>query len=349
MIRLLASPHTRFLAILGLTATTFFVGTRLIAQEAESAEKQMEKNVSAAVTENPLAFIDAGEAPTSIEQLRLMEEAIAEVSAEAKLATVNIELQMAQGSGVVVTNDGYILTAAHVIGRPNRIATVTFPDGKKAKAITLGVNRRYDSGMLKIIEEGSWPYLDIGESESLKRGQWVMALGHPGGLKKDRGIVVRIGRILTSVTGTLRTDCTLVGGDSGGPLIDFDGNVIGIHSRIGGELSENMHVTIDVFSEEWDDLESAGSRPLVGLSLIGKSNKVSRVPKGEPAEKAGIEKGDLIVKFNGKDIKDKDEFVAALKNVKGDDEVDVVVQRDDEKLELKLKLGYYYKKPVLKE
>lgn len=349
MMRLLASPNTRFLAILGLTATSFFFGTRLFAQESESATQ--EKDVAAAVTKSPpanspMAFINEGGVPTSIEQLRMMEEAVAEISAEAKLATVNIELQSAQGSGVVVTSDGYILTAAHVIGRPNRIANITFPDGKKVKALTLGVNDSYDSGMLKIIEDGTWPYLDIGESETLNRGQWVMALGHPGGLKKDRGIVVRIGRLLTTVTGTLRTDCTLVGGDSGGPLIDFDGNVIGIHSRIGGRLSENMHVSIDVFSEEWDDLAVGDKRPKVGISLSRRSNKISRIAKGEPAEKAGLEKDDVILKFNGKDISNRDEFVAALKDVKAEDEVEVVVERDDEELEFTITLGYHYRRPA---
>ena len=348
MIRLLATPRTRILATIGLTATIFFFGTRLIAQQAESAEPQTEENVNAAVTKSPLAFITEGGVPTSVEQLRMMEEAVAKVSAEAKLATVNIQIQNAQGSGVVVTSDGYILTAAHVIGqRANRIATITFPDGKKVKARTLGVNDRFDSGMLKIIDKGSWPYLDIGESDSLNRGQWVIALGHPGGLKKDRGIVVRIGRILTKITGTLRTDCTLVGGDSGGPLIDFEGNVIGIHSRIGGDLSENMHVTIDVFSDEWDELAAAGNRPLIGVSLTGGSNKISRITKGGPSEDAGIEKGDVIIEFNGKEIKSRDDFVAAMKKVKAEDEVEVVVERDDEEMEFQVTLGYFYKKAPL--
>ena len=337
MLRFLASGHLRYVAVLGLTATICFYGTRLLAQETTAEESEVTTG------KNPLAFISEGGVPTSIEQLQMMEEMVAEVSARAKKATVNIEMERAQGSGVVISDDGYILTAAHVIGNPNRTATITFADGTKVKAVTLGSNRQYDSGMLKIVEEGDWPYLDIGESETLKRGQWVLALGHPGGLKKDRGIVVRIGRILTMMSSTLRTDCTLVGGDSGGPLIDFDGNVIGIHSRIGGDLSQNMHVPIDVYSEEWDDLETAGDRPRLGLDLVGSTNEIKSVSKDEPASKAGLEADDKIIKFNDADIKNRQDLRDALKNAKAGDTVTVKVLRDKEEKEFEVELGYFYK------
>lgn len=346
MIRFLASPHTRFVALLGLTATCFFWGTLLVGQTDEAnAESKDESKVAASVTKNPLAFISEGGIPTTIEQLRMMEELVAEVSAAAKPATVNIEMASAQGSGVVVTNDGYILTAAHVIGNnANRLAKITFPDGKKVDAVTLGVNNSFDSGMLKIIDDGPWPYLDIGESDPLNRGQWVLALGHPGGLKKDRGIVVRIGRLLTQFPGTLRTDCTLVGGDSGGPLIDMDGYVIGIHSRIGGELTDNMHVAIDVFSDEWDELESAGTRPRLGLSLKDETNEISAIRKGEAAEKAGLKKGDVIFEAASQPITNRDDLRKVMKDFRADDMITIVVVRDKEEKEFELKLGYRFKK-----
>ena len=346
MIRFLASPHTRFIALLGLTAACFFWGTLLVAQTDEAnADAKDESKVAAGVTKEPLAFIAEGGIPTTIEQLRMMEELVAEVAAEAKPATVNIEMARAQGSGVVVTSDGYILTAAHVIGnRANRLAKITFPDGKKVNAVTMGVNDRYDSGMLKIIDDGPWPYLDIGESDPLNRGQWVLALGHPGGLKKDRGIVVRIGRLLSKVTGTLRTDCTLVGGDSGGPLIDMNGYVIGIHSRIGGELTENMHVAIDVFSDEWDDLEAAGMLPRLGLNFKNNTNEIRTLSKGEAAEKAGLKKGDVIFEAASQPITNGDDLGKVLKDFKADDTITVVVVRDDEEKEFEIKLGYRHKK-----
>ena len=181
----------------------------------------------------------SGEAPQSIAELKAMEQKIAELVEEVKPAIVNIQMGGAQGSGVVVSDDGYILTAAHVIGKPFGKAMVIFPDGTKAKATTLGVENRIDSGMLKIDEDqgDSWPYVPIGLSEELKQGQWVMSIAHPGGLDEDRGVVLRVGRLMSSSGRVLRTDCTLVGGDSGGPLFDMRGEVIGINSRIGSQLS----------------------------------------------------------------------------------------------------------------
>ena len=131
--------------------------------------------------------------------------------------------------------------------------------------------------MVKIGVEGKYPALEMGNSADLKVGQWVIAIGHPGGFRENRTPVVRVGRILFVSSFVIRTDCTLVGGDSGGPLFDMQGRVIGIHSRIGGlAISENMHVPVDTFREEWARLAAGesygkdiGQMPTV-LSLGGK-------------------------------------------------------------------------------
>ena len=293
-------------------------------------------NAAAGDTENRtnlLSFLYDGSTPTSLDQLRAMEEHLAELYEQVSAATVNIAVGDSQGSGVVVTSDGYILTAAHVIDRPGLNARITFADGTVKFATTLGVHPGIDSGMLKLNQSGDFPYLDIGESETLKRGQWVAAIGHPGGLDKDRGLVLRVGRIIYKARTVIRTDCALVGGDSGGPLVDMDGYVIGIHSRIGGQLSENMHVPIDIFSEEWDMLSDefgvviGSERPHLGLSLDGDSNRIQRVDSNQPADKAGLKAGDRIIRINDREIKNRDDLADAIKDLKPRDKIKVVVER----------------------
>src|SRR5690606_1520398 len=111
-----------------------------------------------------------------------------------------------------------------------------------------------DSGLMEITDQGDFPAVEMGDSSKLKRGQWVLALGHPGGFESGRRPVLRLGRILDVEDDAIRTDCTLVGGDSGGPLFDMQGRVIAIHSRIGGPLTANIHVPVNVYKENWDRL-----------------------------------------------------------------------------------------------
>src|SRR5205807_1727365 len=91
-------------------------------------------------------------------------------------------------------------------------------------------------------------------SADLKKGQWVITVGHPGGFRPDRSPPVRLGRVIESTKSLVRTDCTIVGGDSGGPLFDMTGKVVGIHSRIGAPLSANIHVPVDTYRDTWDRL-----------------------------------------------------------------------------------------------
>ena len=314
---------------------------------------------TAIAAETKDAFLGESNTPTTIEQLRQMEQVFADVIEHVAPATVNIMVEDAQGSGVIISRDGYILTAAHVINRPNKLATITFADGTTASAVTLGVNKGFDSGMLKITDKGRWPFVDIGESSQLKKGQWVMSIGHPGGLTEGRGLVYRAGRILrvpepiTDLTpwlgnnaATIVTDCTLVGGDSGGPLVDLDGYVIGIHSRIGGRLTENYHVPIDLFSKEWDELTDGtivgSKRAYLGVNLVRDKSEVviERVVPRESADQAGLKKGDVVIKVNETDTPDKRSFRATLSKLKPRDVITVVVEREDEEIELEITLGY---------
>jgi len=108
--------------------------------------------------------------------------------------------------------------------------------------------------MMKITTEGKYPFCELGKVSDMKKGTWCIAIGHPGGYKEGRSPVVRVGRILENNSEYVRTDCTLVGGDSGGPLFDMHGRVIGINSRIGQTLTSNMHVPVDTFRDTWGRL-----------------------------------------------------------------------------------------------
>lgn len=312
-------------------------------QEQTSAKTQDSETSQTSTSEVNLDFLRTGETPT-LEQMRAMEERVREISDLVKAATVNIQVNNAQGTGIIVSRDGYILTAAHVIGKPNKTAKITFPDGSTKDAKTLGVNRMVDSGMLKLKGEGTYPYIDLGESESLNKGQWIMAVGHPGGWNEPRGMVVRVGRIISSSPRVIRTDCTLVGGDSGGPLVDMDGNLIGIHSRIANQLWENLHVPVDTYSEDWDQLEAGeiiggGNTPYIGISFKDSTNEVSVVERESPADEAGLKVGDIILKVNETAISSKTDFGRMARSMKPKDKLNIVVKRGDEELELELKVG----------
>jgi serine protease Do len=290
-------------------------------------------------------------APESVEDLKAIQAHVRKVLDKVIPCTVGVRIGAAQGSGVIVSKDGYVLTAGHVSGTPGKDCTLVLPDGKTVKGKTLGVNRGIDSGMIKITEEREWPYVEMGKSVDLKAGQWCIATGHPGGYKTGRSPVVRLGRILTPGKTAITTDCTLVGGDSGGPLFDMHGRVIGIHSRIGGSITANVHVPVDTYSETWDRLvkgESIGGTPFVNTTdawlgvqadLDAKTCVLSQIVKDSPAEKAGLKAMDVVLKFDGQKIDTFDDLSGLIKKKKPGDEVSLEVKRGDEKITLKVTLG----------
>jgi serine protease Do len=302
-----------------------------------------ESDSSASEFDDDATFF-SGNSPTSIEDLRELERKFAEVSEIVKPATVNIQMGGSQGSGVVVTADGYILTAAHVIGPPGGKAKVTFPDKKQYNATTLGVANRLDSGILKI-DEGQadeFPHVEMGLSSSLKPGQWIIAIGHPGGIDEKRGLVVRAGRILKAADTVIQTDCTLVGGDSGGPLVDLRGEVVGIHSRIGMNLWDNMHVPVDAYSDKWDLMVEGlvlDGRPRLGFRTEKNSLKVEHVTKNEAADKAGIKVGDVIKKISDRNIEKSAELKSVVAELLPNQKIKVIVARNEEELTLDLVVG----------
>ncbi len=326
-----------------------------------------------------LAEIYAGQPPQTLQQLQAMETHQRKLAALVTRATVGIRVGASQGSGVIVSKDGLILTAAHVASRPHAPCLIILHDGRQVFGKTLGLNRTRDAGMVKIdatqpsaaASEGQpegdggeneqenapaemeWPFLDLASGEELKQGMWCVATGHPGGYERGREPVVRVGRILFTSTNLIRTDCVLVGGDSGGPLCDMQGRVIGIHSRIGGPITMNLHVPIGPFRESWDRLLAGdawgtlpGSRPVITGAAIGvradpsaTDARIGSVEPGMPAAKAGIQAGDVILKFDGEPVPDFATLAKLVRAHEPGDQVLVELRRGDEMIQLKITIG----------
>lgn len=280
-------------------------------------------------TDERLQNVFLGKEDPNLDDLRQLQFRVNELVEKLRPAVVGIRMQDGQGSGVIVTSDGYILTAAHVVGSKGLPAQVVMPDGSTQRAVVLGTNAATDSGMLRLLDKGPWPYVPVGESGTLNEGQWVMALGHPGGFDPDRDAVVRVGRMLTRPgRTTLQTDCTLVGGDSGGPLFDLDGYVIGIHSRISRRIQQNYHVAVDVFTSNWDEM-AEDPKIYFGFSLKSKTETelllVSDVEG--PVARAGMKVGDQLLKVNGKDVATREDIRDAITDLEPFDDIEIVVRR----------------------
>lgn len=179
-------------------------------------------------------------------------------------ATVGIVIPGgSMGSGVIISEDGLILTAAHVLPEAGGDVVIVLNDGRQVAGKALGVNRGVDSGMARITEPGKYPIAPIADSDALWEGDWCIAFGHGGGVQTDRPAPMRLGRILhitssTKPTRWITTDCTVISGDSGGPLFDLKGSVVGIHSNIGMSVLVNRHVPISAYHAQWDQLVQAG-------------------------------------------------------------------------------------------
>lgn len=317
-------------------------GSTAQAIDAATATPQSEK-----LAEGVRQLFDGG-APRGVADLRAMQSQVQKMTDQLAKCTVGVQVLNAWGSGVIISKDGYVLTAAHVAGKPNREATFVLADGSEVTGKTLGLFRTMDAGLMKITKPGNYPFAEMGNSGGLKDGQWCIAMGHPGGYQKERGAVLRVGRITFLGADAITTDCTLVGGDSGGPLFDMEGHVIGINSRIAGPLTANMHVPVSAFKESWDRLTTGdawghlpGHEPYLGVTgkLEAQVAEIASVKTNSPAEKAGIQVGDVVIKFDDKDIADFQALIAAVADCQPNESVKVELRRGEEIVNVRFRLG----------
>ena len=277
-----------------------------------------------------------------------MERHVKALAARVSPAVVAVEVGSGSGSGVVISADGLVLTAGHVCGGPNRNVRFTFPDGKTARGKTVGRRLESDTGLMRITDRGPWPHAAMGDLAQARVGDWVLALGHPGGFDLRRSLVVRLGRIIRFAPGALQTDCTISPGDSGGPLLDMHGRVIGIHSAISTSVAENFHVAVTEFYDNWDLLAKGTSgeeqvsapRAYVGASGVNDAAgcRLTEVDENSPASRAGLKVGDVVLKVNGREIKVSATFRRWVDEAKPGETLNLEIKRGEEVLSVKVKV-----------
>jgi len=305
--------------------------------------------------ESARPVVNDKKAPEGRHDLDVIRNHLAEALPASRRATICIDLGEGSGSGVVVSPEGLILTAAHVTGGVGKELTVIFEDGRKVKAESLGLVSDTDCAMARITEPGTWPHVEVDRADTSRLGDWVYSLGHSGGFDKERGVVVRLGRLVQVKDDTLQSDCSLIGGDSGGPLFDLAGRLIGIHSRVGRRTQENMHVPIREFIEHWEGMLGSefigdgpfAKRPEKGKGFLGIGTAaraeggltVEKVGRESPAEKAGLKPGDVLLRMDGVDLASKEQLQELLKEKAPDDRVALELLRSGKTETLTLRLG----------
>lgn len=305
------------------------IATRLVAEEIAPLSAQLER-------------VFNGRSPKASD-LKAMQEHLQKLAEKVGECTVHLRMGDAHGSGTLVSPDGIVLTAAHVVGLPRELVIVHFQDGRAVMGHVLGVDLGHDIALVQLNERGPWPFLELARDATFSRGQWCAAAGHPGGFELERGVVFRVGRILHAGN-LLRTDCELIGGDSGGPLVDMQGRVIGVHSRIGISVLTNLHVPSNSVADSWDGMVSG--KILRGRAHLGiKANKeamdcvVTEVIRGSAAEEAGLAVGDQITHFDGQRIRRFAELMAIVQTREPGDRVTLGILRSGKELELDVMIG----------
>ena len=266
------------------------------------------------------------------------------------------------GSGVIVDTSGVVLTNAHVIERASEIEVVT-ADGKKHKAKVVGLDRRTDLAVLKLQGGGPYTSASIGDSDKVKVGDWVLAIGSPFGLQQTvtAGIISAKGRSIDggAFGDFLQTDAAINPGNSGGPLVNMSGEVIGINSAILSRTGQSAGVGFSIPSNMakaiYTELVAKGkvTRGWLGVSIQpltadlakgfglkeSKGVLISDVVQDSPAEKAGIAAGDIIIEFDKKKVDTPVDLQKAVAATTPGRSVPIKVWRDKGEKSLEIKIG----------
>jgi serine protease Do len=260
------------------------------------------------------------------------------------------------GSGFIITRDGYILTNDHVVENPAKV-TVTLKNGKNYTATIVGRDAKTDIALLKINAGDDLPIAPLGNSDDVQVGQWVLAIGNPFGFDHSvtAGIISAKGRYIPgNFDQYLQTDASINPGNSGGPLIDLRGAVVGVNSaiytRTGSNMGIGFAIPINLVKNELPQLREKGkvTRGWLGIYIqqvtpelaesLGLKNAqgalVAEVLKNGPAEGARIQRGDVIVEFDGKPVTSAQELPLMVAETPLGKTVKVTVIRDKKPVEL---------------
>jgi serine protease Do len=257
--------------------------------------------------------------------------------------------QQSVGSGFIISSDGFLVTNAHVVDGADEV-NIKLADHREFKAKVIGADKRTDVALLKI-EAKDLPKVIIGDPDKLKVGEWVVAIGKPFGLENTMtaGIVSAKGRDLPqeNLVPYIQTDAAVNPGNSGGPLFNLKGEVVGINSlifsRTGGYMGLSFAVPIDIAMNSANQIKDKGkvTRGRIGVQIqevsketaeafgLGKPGGalVNSVEKGGPAEKAGVEAGDVIIKADGREVRTSSELPRIVTAIKPGAKVTLTIWR----------------------
>ena len=274
-------------------------------------------------------------------------------------------VQTGQGSGIIVSADGYILTNNHMVGDEEKV-DVTLTDGREFTAKIVGTDPDSDIAVIKI-DANNLPFLEMGDSDKIEVGEWVLAIGNPFGLSHTvtAGIISAKGRSglgISAYEDFIQTDAAINPGNSGGPLVDLDGKVIGINTAIispganmGISIGIGLAIPINIAKNTYEQIISKGSvtRGYLGVAIRDLTPKSAReydvnttkgvlvpaVETNSAAAKGGIQPGDIIVELNGKPVDKAIDLQNKIAMMEPGAKVEVVVLRDGKSKTLKVTLG----------
>ncbi|GAB4211137.1 MAG: DegQ family serine endoprotease [Rhodoferax sp.] len=263
------------------------------------------------------------------------------------------------GSGFILSSDGYIMTNAHVVDGADEVI-VTLTDKREFKAKIVGADKRSDVAVVKI-DAKDLPAVKVGDVSRLKVGEWVLAIGSPFGLENTvtAGIVSAKQRDTGDYLPFIQTDVAINPGNSGGPLINMRGEVVGINSQIysrsGGSMGISFSIPMDEAVRVSDQLRATGrvTRGRIGVQIEAVTKEVASsmgldkpqgalvraVESGAPADKAGVQAGDVIVKFDGKPVEKSSDLPRMVGAVKPGTQSTVTVWRDGKMRDLSVKVA----------
>jgi len=270
--------------------------------------------------------------------------------------------QTAQGSGFIISPDGYILTSNHLIQNAEKV-TVKLGENSPVEAKVIGTDPDTDVAVVKI-DGNDLPYLELADSDALEVGEWVLAIGNPFGLSHTvtAGIISaksRSGFRLTEYEDYIQTDAAINPGNSGGPLLDLDGKVVGINtfiiSRSGGFMGIGFAIPINMAKFSYDQLIKGKPVERGGLGIVfidldpdtadslgleeTKGAVIADVVEDSAAEKAGMKRYDVVVEFNGKKVENANELKNQVAMLKPGTKVKIVVLRNGKRKTLTAELG----------
>ena len=273
------------------------------------------------------------------------------------------------GSGVIVNSQGLILTASHVTRFANRRVPVVFSNGRIVQGVTLGSNIASDTGAIQLLSPGPFPFISVEDSKDARPGTWCIAMGYPLSFPRGRPAAGRLGRILErGENGKLISDCTIMGGDSGGPLLNLEGDVIAISSSVKLGADQNLYIPSEQFVKDWKNIaqlidktgmnarvqptqNSPGGSVKAPNQITGKAYlginaetdqsivRIRAVHRDSPAEFAGVKANDVIVELDSKPISSFAQIVEHLKTRKPGDRLLVLVNRFGSLLRAEVTLG----------